>query len=43
MFRARRAHHQERQIALIQFLVTVLIQCVSPDDEHDMQKTCREL
>ena len=21
----------------------VLIQCVSPDDEHDMLETCREL
>jgi amino acid permease len=30
MFRAHRAHHQERQI-------------VSPDDEHDVIETCREL
>ena len=35
MFRARRAHHQERQILLTQF--------VSPDDEHDVLETCREL
>jgi branched-subunit amino acid transport protein AzlD len=73
MFRACRAHHQERQIVSIQPLVTVilcwwprcvqvgrrpahiltnierllpeavLIQFVSPDDEHDMLETCREL
>ena len=71
----RRAHQQERQIGLIQFLVTVtpcwwqlevdwvysqpahetatnmewqlpeavLVQFVSPDDEHDVLETCREL
>ena len=69
MFRAHRAHHQERQIVSIQPLVTrrlfqeiffqpahisatnielllpeaVLIQFVSPDDEHDVLETCREL
>ena len=54
MFRARRAHHQERQILSIQLLATVtpcwwqlpeavLIQFASPDDEHDMLETCREL
>ena len=76
MFRAHRAHHQERQIVSIQPLVTVillwwprcvqvgrkrvffqpahkeatnvlaeavLIQIVSPDDEHDVLETCREL
>ena len=62
MFRALRAHHQERQIVSIQALVTVtlcwwpcrvhtecqlpevvLIQFVSPDDEHDVLETCREL
>jgi hypothetical protein len=70
-FRARRAHHQERQIVSIQPLVTViyvggrdvffqpahisatniewllpeavLIQFVSPDDEHDVFETRREL
>ena len=76
MFRARRAHHQERQILSIQPLVTViggrdvcrleedsvffqparisatniewplpeavLIQFVSPDDEHDVLETYRE-
>jgi len=35
MFRAHRAHHQERLILSIQF--------VSPDDEHDVLETCREL
>jgi len=35
MFRAWHAHHQEKQ--------TVSIQLVSPDDEHDMLDTCREL
>jgi hypothetical protein len=39
MFRARRAHHQERQIVP----EAVLIQFVSPDDEHDVLETCREL
>jgi len=73
MFRAHRAHHQERQIVSIQPLVAVsgrimcrseahfqpahntatntewqlpdvvLTQFVSPDDEHDVLKTCREL
>ena len=61
MFRVRRAHHQERQIVLIQLLVTVTPcwwQCrvvysqpahdtatntESPDDEHDVLETCREL
>ena len=47
MFRVHRAHHQEGQIVSIQPLVTVLlpeavlIQFVSPDDEHDVLKTCR--
>ena len=56
MFRAQRAHHQERQIVSIQPLVTVilrwwprcvqeavLIQFVTPDEEHDVLETCREL
>ena len=73
LFRAHRAHHQERQIVSIQPLVAVtlcrwpcrvqvgsslqtctrhghrqlpevvLIQSVSPDDEHDVLKTCTEL
>ena len=73
MFRAHRAHHQERQIVSIQPLVAVtlcqwpcrlqvgsslptctrhghrqlpeviLTQFVSPDDEHDVLETCREL
>jgi hypothetical protein len=54
MFQARRAHHQERQIVLTQLLLTVtpcwwqlpeavLTQFVSPDDEHDMLETGREL
>ena len=44
MIRARRAHHQERQIVLIQLIPeAVLIQFVSPDDEHDVLETCREL
>jgi len=73
MFRAHRAHHQERQIVSIQPLVAVtlfqrlcrvqvrselptctrhghrqlpevvLTQFVSPDDEHNMLETCREL
>ena len=70
MFRAHRAHHQERQIVSIQPLVVVtlcrwpcrevkfptctrhghrqlseavLTQFVSPDDEHDVLETCREL
>jgi len=33
MFRARRAHHQERQI--------VSIQPLCPDDDHDVLETCR--
>jgi hypothetical protein len=70
MFRAHRAHHQERQIVSIQPLVAVgsrvvfrsevklptytrhdhrqlpevvLTQFVSPDDEHDVLETCREV
>ena len=54
MFRTCHAHHQEKQIVSIQLLMTVtpcwwqsseavLIQFVSPDDEHDMLETCREL
>ena len=47
MFRACHAHHQEKQIVSIQLLVqlpeAVLIKFVSPDDEHDMLETCREL
>jgi len=63
IFRAHRAHHQERQIVSIQPLVAVtlcrwacrvqvgseqlpevvLTQFVSPDDEHDVLETCREL
>ena len=73
MFRAHRAHRQERQIVSIQLLVAVtlcrwpcrvqvevslptctrhghrqlpevvLTQFVSPDDEHDVLGTCREL
>jgi len=73
MFRAHRAHHQERWIVSIQPLVAVgdcvvcrsevnfrpahdtatytewelpevvLTQFVSPDDEHDVLETCREL
>jgi len=62
MFRAHRAHHQERQIVSIQPLVAVTSnlhttrpptqsdsyqrlypQFVSPDDEHDVLETCREL
>ena len=48
VFRAHRAHHQERQIVSIQPLVTllpeaVLIQFLSPDDEHDVLETRREL
>ena len=70
MYRAHRAHHQERQIVSIQPLVAVtlcrwpcsvqvettyaphgyrqlpevvLTQFVSPDDEHDVLETCREL
>ena len=59
MFRAHRAHHQERHVS-IQPLVAVggpdtaidserqlpevvLTQFVSPDDEHDVLETCREL
>jgi hypothetical protein len=53
MFRTHRAHHQERQIVSIELLVAVtlcrwscrvlLTQFVSPDDEHDVLETCREL
>ena len=45
MFRAHSAHYQGRQIVSIQPLVTeaVLIQFVSPDDEHDMLETWGEL
>jgi hypothetical protein len=55
MFRAHSAHHQERQIVSIQPLIiiilcielllpeVVLIQFVSPDDEHYVLETCREL
>ena len=47
MFGACHAHHQEKQIVSIQLLVqlpeAVLIKFVSPDDEHDMLETCREL
>ena len=73
MFRAHRAHHQEREIVSLQSLVAVggrvvcrsevhfrpayntatdtewqlpqvvLTQFVSPDDEHDVLETCREL
>ena len=47
MFRAHRAYHQERQIVSIQPLVAVvevvLTQFFSPDDEHDVLETCREL
>ena len=55
MFRTHRAHHQERQNVSIQPLVAVtlcrwpcrvqvvLTQFVSPDDEHDVLETCREL
>ena len=54
MFRTCHTHHQEKQIVLIQLMVNVtpcwwqcreavLIQFFSPDDEHDMHETCREL
>ena len=50
MFQAHCAHHQERQIVSLQPLVTVtllpevvLTQSVSPDDEHDVHETCRDL
>jgi hypothetical protein len=56
MFRAHRAHHQERQIVSIHPLVAVTFcrwscrvqvgsetQFVSPDDDHDVLETCREL
>ena len=55
MFRTCHAHHQEKQILSIQLLVIVTPcwwQCpvlvgskqfISPDDEHDMLETCREL
>jgi len=54
MFRARHTHHQDKQIVSIQLLVIVTPcwwQCrvlvgsklVSPDDQHDMLETCREL
>jgi len=38
-FRGRHAHHQERQIVS----EAVLIKFVSPDDEHEVLETCREL
>jgi hypothetical protein len=49
MFRAHRAHHQEREIVSIQPLVAVAlfwwpcrVQVGSePDDEHDVLETCR--
>ena len=55
MFRACHAHHQEKQIVSIKasgnchselVAVTITRSCidaVSPDDEHDMLETCREL
>jgi len=52
MFREHRAHHQERQIVSIQptrpptqwqLPDVVLTQFVSPDDEHDVLETRREL
>jgi len=51
MFRAHSAHHQEREIVPIQPLVTVIlkigeavwVQFLSPDDEHCVLETCREL
>ena len=69
MFRAHRAHYQERQIVSIQPLVAVMCRLgvnsqpandtatntewqlseavitrfVSPDNEHDVLETCREL
>ena len=73
MFRAHRAHHQERQVVSIQPLIAVdgrvvcksevnfrpahdtatntewqlpevvSTQFSSPDDEHDVVETCREL
>ena len=49
VFRAHRAHNQERQIVLLQPLVAVTLcrwPCrvqVSPSDEHDVLETCREL
>ena len=55
MFRACHAHHQEKQIVYSQpahdtatntewhLPEAALIQYVSPDDEHDMLETCREL
>jgi hypothetical protein len=63
MFRAHRAHYQERQIVSMQTLVAVtlcsvptctrhghrqlpavvLTQFVSPDEEHDVLETCKEL
>jgi hypothetical protein len=50
MFRAHRAHHQERQIVSIQFLITVTlcrwpwsVHVGSSIDEHDVLETCREL
>ena len=38
IFRTCHAHHQEKQLP-----EDVLIQFVSPDDEHDILETCREL
>ena len=55
MFRTFHAHHQEKEIVYTQpshdtatntgwhLPEAVLIQSVSPDDEHDMLETCREL
>ena len=54
MFRACRAHHQEKQIVYTQpahdtatntewQLPEAVLISVSPDDEHDMLETCREL
>jgi len=46
MFRAHHAHHQERQIVPDtewQLPEVVLTQFASPDDEHDVLETCREL
>jgi len=40
MFRACHVHHQEKQSVLPE---AVLIQSVSPDDEHDILETCSEL
>ena len=42
VFRACHAHHQEKQTEW-QLPEAILTQFVSPDDEHDMLETCREL